>query len=96
MTRKKNPHIGSSFDDFLKDKGIYGEVTSTAIKRSIAMKLQKAMEDQLVTKAEMARRMKTSRSQLARLLDPENDKVQLDTLFKAATVLGKNLKLELR
>ena len=95
MSRKKNPRIGSSFDSFLKEDGIYDEVTSTAIKRSIAIELIKAMEDQSITKTEMARRMQTSRSHLDRLLDPENDKIQLVTLYKAATALGKTIKLEL-
>lgn len=95
MSRKKNRRIGSSFNSLLKEDGIYDEVTSIAIKRSLAMELVQAMESQAITKAEMARRMETSRSQLDRLLDPENDKIQLVTLYKAATALGKNLKLEL-
>ena len=95
MSHKKNPRIGSSFNSLLKEDGIYDEVTSTAIKRSLAMELVQAMETQSITKAEMARRMETSRSQLDRLLDPENDKIQLVTLYKAATALGKNLRLEL-
>lgn len=72
------------------------EVTSAAIKRSLALELQREMEEQAITKVEMARRMATSRSQLNRLLDPANDKVQLDTLYKGATALGKSLTLELR
>ena len=95
MSRKKKPHIGSYFDSYLKEDGIYDEVTSTAIKRSLAMELQKAMEDQSISKSEMARRMETSRSHLDRLLDPENDKIQLVTLYKAASALGKSLTLEL-
>ena len=95
-TRKKNPRLGSAFGEFLQEHGIYDEVTSAAIKRSLALKLQKEMRDQAITKVEMARRMETSRSQLNRLLDPANDKVQLDTLYKAAIALGKRLTLELR
>ncbi len=95
MNPKKNPHIGSSFDNFLKEDGIYEEVTAVAVKRSLAMELEKAMKAQKITKVEMAHRMETSRSQLNRLLDPDNDKVQLDTLYKAASAVGKNLKLEL-
>ncbi len=95
MNRKKNPHIGSSFDDFLKEDGIYEEVTAVAVKRSLAMELEKAMKVQKITKVEMAHRMETSRSQLDRLLDPKNDKVQLDTLYKAASAVGKGLHLEL-
>jgi len=92
---KKNPALGSTFNDFLLEDGCYEEVTSTAIKRSLAIEVQREMEKQAITKVEMARRMETSRSQLNRLLDPENDRVQLDTLFKAASALGKRLKLEL-
>jgi len=98
MTRKKtkkNPRLGSSFNDFLKADGSYDEVTSAAIKRSLAIELQQEMEEQAITKVEMARRMETSRSQLNRLLDPENDKIQLDTLYKAASALGKSLTLGL-
>ena len=94
--RKRNARIGSSFDDFLREDGTYDEVTSTAIKRSLAAELQQAMDDQSITKVEMARRMATSRSQLDRLLDPEYDKIQLATLLKAATALGKTLRLQLR
>ncbi len=92
---KKNPHLGTSFDTFLKDEEIHGEVTSAAVKRSLALELQKVMESQSITKVEMARRMETSRSHLNRLLDPTNDRIQLNTLYKAASVLGKRLKLEL-
>jgi FixJ family two-component response regulator len=95
MSSSDNPRIGSSFDNLLREEGIYEEVTAAAIKRSIARDLETAMREQSVTKAEMARRMATSRSQLDRLLDPVNDKVQLDTLYKAASALGRTLKLEL-
>lgn len=95
MSNSDNPRIGSSFDDFLKEEGIYEEVTATAIKRVIAFQIAEAMKTQRISKVEMARRLATSRSQLDRLLDPDNDKVQLDTLYKAATAVGRKLKLEL-
>jgi antitoxin HicB len=91
----KNPRIGESFDSFLHDEGIYDEVTATAIKRTIAFQIENEMVTQNISKSEMARRMKTSASQLARLLDPDNDKVQLDTLVKAASAVGKNLAISL-
>jgi antitoxin HicB len=91
----KNPHIGESFDSFLRDEGIYDEVTATAIKRTIAFQIEHEMVAQNISKSEMARRMKTSASQLARLLDPDNDRVQLDTLVKAASAVGKNLAISL-
>jgi predicted XRE-type DNA-binding protein len=74
----KNPHIGSSLDDFLKEEGIFEDATNYAVKRVLAWQVQKAMREQGLTKAEMARRMGTSRAHLDRLLDPENDKVQLE------------------
>ena len=98
MSRAKtetNPAIGSSFGDFLREEGTYEETQAVAIKRVIAWALAEAMEDQDLSKAEMARRMKTSRSQLDRLLDPENADVKLDTLARAAKATGRELRLEL-
>lgn len=90
-----NPHIGSSFDDFLKGEGMHGDATAHAVKRVLAWEIEQAMRAQGLTKTEMAKRMKTSRAQLDRLLDPENDRVQLDTVQRAAAVLGRALRLEL-
>ena len=90
-----NKHTGSSFDDFLRDEGTYEEVTATAVKRVLAWQLAEAMRVQQISRAEMARRMKTSRSQIGRLLDPDNDTAQLDTLQKAAAVVGKRLTIVL-
>jgi len=90
-----NKHIGSSFDDFLKDEGIHEEATAHAIKRVLAWQIEQAMAEQGITKSEMAKRMKTSRAQLDRLLDPDNDKVQLDTVQRAAAAVGRTLHLEL-
>jgi hypothetical protein len=92
---KKKGRIGSSFNDFLKDEGLDQEASAVAIKRVLAWQLEKAMAKEGVTKNEMAKRMRTSRSQLERILDPDNDKIQLDTVFKAARVLGRELRLEL-
>jgi predicted XRE-type DNA-binding protein len=90
-----NKRIGSSFEDFLKDEGIHEEATARAIKRVLVWQIEQAMTEQGVSKSEMAKRMKTSRSQLDRLLDPENDKVQLDTVQRAAAAVGRTLHLEL-
>lgn len=90
-----NPHFGSSFDDWLKDQGLYEEVTTHAIKRVLAWQIEQAMKAQGISKAEMARRMHTSRTQLDRLLDPDNDKVRLDTVQRAAAAIGRTLKFEL-
>lgn len=84
-----------SFDDWLKEQGIYEEVTTHAIKRVLAWQIEQAMKAQGISKAEMARRMHTSRTQLDRLLDPDNDKVQLDTVQRAAAAIGRTLKFEL-
>jgi len=90
-----NARIGSPFDDFLKEEGIYEEVSARAIKRVLARQLDALMVDQKITKAELARRMKTSRAQLDRLLDPQNESVTLATLTRAAHAVGRNLRVEL-
>ena len=90
-----NKNIGSNFDDFLKEEGIYNEVNATATKRVIAYQLQKIMKERRLTKSEMARKMRTSRSAVDRLFDPNNKSITLVTLNKAATILGKKLKVEL-
>ncbi|SFI04673.1 helix-turn-helix domain-containing protein [Planctomicrobium piriforme] len=86
------PHtfrIGQSFEDFLKDEGRYKESTAQAVKRVLAWQLAAAMEEQQITKASLARQLNTSRSQLDRLLDPENTKVTLDVLTRAAHAVGR-------
>jgi DNA-binding Xre family transcriptional regulator len=92
---KKKSRIGSSFDDFLKDDGIYEEVTARAIKRVIARQLGAFMQDKKITKSALAKRMRTSRAQLDRLLDPENEAVTLGTLARAAHAVGRQLRMEL-
>ena len=96
-TRKKIPfdHTGSSFDSFLEQEGILEEVEAAAIKRVIAWQLAEAMSASKVSKKVMAERMGTSRSQLDRLLDPENSAVHLQTIAKAARALGKRLRVEM-
>jgi predicted XRE-type DNA-binding protein len=91
----KKGHIGSSFDSWLREEGIYEEVTATAIKRVLARQVEAAMKEKNFSKAEMARRMHTSRASLDRLLDPDNDAVTLTTLQKAAIVVGRQVRLEL-
>ena len=93
--KSKRGRIGSSFDDYLKDEGTYEETSAVAIKRTLAWQLENAMAQEGMTKNEMAKRMHTSRSQLDRILDPGNDRIQLDTVFKAARALGREVKLEL-
>ena len=91
----KKKHIGSTFDSWLREEGIYEEVSAAAVKRVVARQVEAAMRRRGLTKAEMARRMHTSRAALDRLLDPENDAVTLNTLQKAAAAVGRQLRLEL-
>ena len=91
--KKKN--IGSTFDSWLREEGIYEEVGAAAIKRVVAHQVEAAMQQEGISKAEMARRMHTSRAALDRLLDPENDAVTLSTLQKAAAAVGRELRLDL-
>jgi len=91
MTRR---HVGSDFDDFLREEGLLGAAESTAAKRVIAFRLAEEMKARRLSKSEMARRMGTSRAALERLLDPANPSVTLATLERAATALGATLKVE--
>jgi hypothetical protein len=91
----KSENIGSDFDDFLREDGIYEDVVAAAIKRVIALQIEDEMKRSHITKSEMAERMHTSRAALDRLLDPQNTSLTLATLGRAATVLGKKLKVEL-
>jgi antitoxin HicB len=91
----KNPRIGSSFESFLEAEGTRAEVEDLAVKRVLAWQLQAAMQKTGIKKVELAQRMHTSRAQVERLLDPSNNKVQLDTLQRAARAVGRKLKLEL-
>ncbi len=91
--KKKN--IGSSLDSWLREEGLYGETTNTAIKRVVARQVEAAMQEKGLSKAEMAKRMNTSRAALNRLLDPDNDAVTLSTLQKAAAALGREIRVEL-
>ncbi|HEX7761538.1 MAG TPA: hypothetical protein VF459_18670 [Caulobacteraceae bacterium] len=98
MTKAKIPRSLTglqSLDAFLDEEGIREEVTARAIKRVIALQLQAAMEDGKLTKTAMAQLMDTSRAQLARVLDPEDFNVTLETLSRAARVVGRRLKVEL-
>ena len=92
----ENPHIGSSLDDFLREEGILEKARSIAVKEALAWQVEQAMKREKITKAEMARRMHTSRAALDRLLDPKNVSVTLQTLFRAAHAVGSDLRIELR
>ena len=92
----QNQHRGSSFDDFLKEDGIFEEVQAKALKRALSEQLDDAMQAINLSKVDMAKRMETSRSQLDRVLDPANLSVQLDTLMKAANAVGKTVEIKLK
>ena len=94
--RIEDVHSGSSFDDFLIEEGLHEEVESAAIKRVLAWQFEPEMERQQKTKRGMAKELRTSRSQLDRLLDPQNTTVSIETLSRAARALGKRLVLEIR
>ena len=93
--RKTNLHRGSSLDEFLESEGILEEATAKAVKKVLAWQFSEAMRKQNVTKAALARQMNTSRAQLDRLLDPENQSVTLKTLARAAEILGMKVQIEL-
>ncbi len=91
---KNNTHTGSAFDEFLIEEGLHEEVTAIALKRVLAYQLAAEMKRKKLTKASMATRMKTSRAQLDRLLDPSKTGVSLEALQRAAAAVGRQLKLE--
>ena len=93
---KNNPHAGSSFDDFLKEEGIFDEVQARALKRALAEQIAEGMDAARLTKIQMAARMETSRSQLDRVIDPDNTSIQLDTLMKAARAVGKVVEINIK
>jgi hypothetical protein len=87
-------HIGSSLDDFLREEGIFEESQTQAIKEVIAWQLDKAMKEKGITRTRMAALLNTSRTQINRLLDPEND-ITLSSLQRAAALVGRRVKIDL-
>ena len=92
---KTNKHVGSNFDDFLEQEGILEEVNASALKTIIAHHLKLHMEKNNISQTQMAKLLKTSRSGLQRLLDPQNFSVTLLTFNRAASVLGKKININL-
>ena len=93
--RKSHPRLGSRFEDFLRDDGRLQEATAIAVKRVLAWEIQRAMQAAGVSQAEMARRMKTSRAVVRRLLDDKDPSVTLATISRAALALGRQIELKL-
>jgi predicted XRE-type DNA-binding protein len=94
--KKKNPHWGSTFESWLDEAGIREDATAAAVKAAIAFQLTAEMKKRRISKVRMAALMRTSRTQVDRLLDPGNGSATLETLFRAARVVGRELHLELR
>jgi antitoxin HicB len=92
---KKNPHVGSSFESWLDEAGIREEVTAAAAKAVIARQLAREMKKRKITKQRMAELMQTSRAQVDRLLDPDNGSATIESLQRAARVVGRELRLQL-
>ena len=93
---KTNKHSGTNFDDYLIEEGVFEEVQAKALKRALAEQLSDAMQSGNLSKVVMAQRMVTSRSQLDRVLDPDNLSIQFDTLIKAARAVGKTVEIRLK
>ena len=93
--KKAHRHVGSDFEEFLKEDKRLEAATAHALKRVLAWEFQQAMEKANVSQAEMARRMHTSRAVIRRLLDEDDPSITLSTISKAANALGKNLRLKL-
>ncbi len=91
----KKKHMGGDFDGFLKDEDMLEAAEAVAAKRVIAFQISREMKRAHLTKSEMAHRMRTSRPAVDRLLDPANRSVTLSTLERAASAVGKKLKVEL-
>lgn len=91
----KKQNIGSDFDEFLAEEGVLDEVTAVAVKRVIAWQIEQEMTAQKLTKTAMAKKMRTSRASLNRLLDESDTSLTLTTLAGAAAALGRRIKLEL-
>ena len=92
---RKNPHIGSSFESWLDEAGLREDVTAAAIKAVVARQLAVEMKKKKITKKRMAELMKTSRAQVDRLLDPDNGSATIETLQRAARIVGRDLRLQL-
>jgi DNA-binding Xre family transcriptional regulator len=88
-------HVGSSLESFLKEEGILESATTKAVKRVVAWQLAEEMKAKRMTKKRLAELMRTSRAQVDRILDPEKGNVTVETLERAATLLGRRLRLEL-
>jgi len=90
-----NPHRGSTLDSFLEEEGVLAEFQAKAIKEVIAWQLAEAMREQGLSKNRVATMMRTSRTQVSRLLDPNDGNVTIETLQRAAQVVGRRVEVQL-
>lgn len=90
-----NPHRGQTLDDFLKEEGVYEEFKAIVAKEAVAWQLQEAMKRKKISKKRLAELMDTSRTQVNRILDPTSGNVTIETLQRAAELVGKRLRVEL-
>ncbi|WP_067739201.1 helix-turn-helix domain-containing protein [Novosphingobium naphthalenivorans] len=90
-----NKHMGSGIDDFLREEGVLEEFQARSIKEVIAWELQRAMQERKLSKSRLAQMMHTSRTQVDRVLDPMDGNVTIETLQRAAAVLGRKVQVEL-
>lgn len=95
MKSKNNQHIGSNFDDFLREEGIYEEVEAAALKKVIAVALARQMKRRRISVAKLAEALGTSRAAVSRVLDEENTSITLTTLSRTARALGCKVRLEI-
>ncbi len=90
-----NKHTGSNFDEFLEEEGILEEVSAKAHKRVLALQLTDIMKENNITKTNLSKKLKTSRSQIERILDPENTSITIEVLERVAHAVGKRLYIEI-
>lgn len=90
-----NPYVGSTLDELLEEDGTLEEDDAVALKRVLTWQILQEMQEKGLNKSQMALSMNTSRSSLNRLLDPSNPSITLTTMHRAASILGKRLKIEL-
>ncbi len=95
MKSKNNPHVGSNFDDFLREEGIYEEVEAAALKKVIAVALTRQMKRRHVSVSKLAGALGTSRAAIGRVLDEHNTSITLTTLSRTATALGCKVRMEI-
>lgn len=92
---KNNPHRGSTLNEFLEAEGFRDELEAVAAKEVLVWQIEQAMKASQITQAAMAERLDTSRAQVARILDPQNESITLATIQKVAAAIGKRLRIEL-